>query len=186
VILFADVFTNYNNPDTGMAVVRVFSKPGFPVTLSNAIDDGRGLLSQGMISKAEEHARKLAVYLEKFIDDGKDIIVSEPSVLSMFRRDYKRLLDDDVLFQKIADHSFDPIEYFNTLIDNGKLDMGRHLKDDDSSCSHIFYHGHCQLKTIRGGKAAVEFFRRLGFDVEDPSAECCGMAGSFGYKKQYL
>lgn len=39
--------------------------------------------------------------------------------------------------------------------------------------------------TIGAGNAAPEFFRGIGFVVNESSAECCGMAGSFGYKKEY-
>jgi Fe-S oxidoreductase len=31
----------------------------------------------------------------------------------------------------------------------------------------------------------VDVLERLGFDVTRTSAECCGMAGSFGYKSDY-
>ncbi len=186
IILFADLFTNYNNPEVGMATVRVFDKLGLPITLSKLFDDGRGLLSQGLIVKAEEKARKVAAYLGKLIDEGNDIIVAEPSVLSMFRRDYGRLLTDEGLSKKIAEHSFDPIEYLNGLVINGRLELMSQLKKGLSSRDHVFYHAHCQLKTIGGGNVAPEFFRRTGLTVEVSNVECCGMAGSFGYKKQYF
>ncbi len=185
VVLFADVYTNYNNPEVGMATVRVFDKFGLPITLSKVFDDGRGLQSQGLVEKAEGRARRLAVYLEKLIDDGKEIIVAEPSVLSMFRRDYGNLLDDKRLFEKIAEHSFDPIEYLNGLVISGSLDLTNYLKRNPSHAQRIFYHAHCQLKTIGGGSVAPEFLRRAGFAVEVSNVECCGMAGSFGYKKEY-
>ncbi|HXR32249.1 MAG TPA: (4Fe-4S)-binding protein, partial [Verrucomicrobiae bacterium] len=31
----------------------------------------------------------------------------------------------------------------------------------------------------------VDFLRRLGFEVTCSQVECCGMAGSFGYKKDF-
>ncbi|MCL5268478.1 MAG: LUD domain-containing protein [Bacteroidetes bacterium] len=184
-VLFADVFTNYNNPEVGMSTVRVFDKLGLPIALSEVLDDGRGLQSQGLVEKAEQRARKLAAYLEKLIDEGKEIIVAEPSVLSMFRRDYEKLLDNNELFGKIAKHSFDPIEYLNGLIVNGSLDLSKHLIKPQSPFHRIFYHAHCQLKTIGGGNVTPEFFRRVGFTVDISNVECCGMAGSFGYKKEY-
>ena len=41
------------------------------------------------------------------------------------------------------------------------------------------------MKSIGIGNETPEFFRLLGFDVDTSTVECCGMAGSFGYKKQY-
>ncbi len=31
----------------------------------------------------------------------------------------------------------------------------------------------------------IEFFKYLGFQVKNSAVECCGMAGSFGYKKEF-
>jgi iron-sulfur cluster protein len=184
-ILFADVFTNYNNPHIGMAVVRSFEKLGIPLMLSKVFDDGRASQSQGLVEITEKRAIKLASYLEKFINEGKDIIIAEPSVLASFRFDYKKLINNEKLFLKLAEHTFDPIEYLNILIQKGNLEHFVELYGQNSKHGKIFYHGHCQMKTIGAGNAAPEFFRRLGFQVNVSTVECCGMAGSFGYKKDY-
>jgi Fe-S oxidoreductase len=34
-------------------------------------------------------------------------------------------------------------------------------------------------------KPTIELLTSLGYDVETSSVECCGMAGSFGYKSEY-
>jgi iron-sulfur cluster protein len=185
VILFADVFTNYNNPHVGMAIVRVFEKLGIPIMLSKVYDDGRASQSQGLVELTAKRAVKLASYLEKFVNEGKDIIVAEPSVLASFRNDYKKIINNEQLSAKLAEHTFDPIEYLNALIKNGKLEQILRPDRFAHSGKQIFYHGHCQMKTIGAGNAAPEFFRRLGFRVNVSTVECCGMAGSFGYKKEY-
>jgi iron-sulfur cluster protein len=184
-VLFADVFTNYNNPQIGMSVIRVYEKLGIPIELSKSIDDGRASQSQGLIDITIKRAVKLASYLEKFIDEGKDIIVAEPSVLASFRMDYKKLINNEKLYNKLAKHTFDPIEYLNILMQNGKLKNISASYNLSISDKKIFYHGHCQMKTIGAGNAAPEFFRQLGFGVNVSTVECCGMAGSFGYKKDY-
>jgi iron-sulfur cluster protein len=185
LVLFDDVYTHYNNPEIGMSIVRVFDKLGLPITLSELFDDGRGLQSQGLVEKAEQRARELTPYLVNLVNQDKDIIVAEPSVLAMFRYDYKNLLKNETLFKKLANHSFDPIEYLNGFIVNGSLDISNHLKKNLSPAHRIFYHAHCQLKSIGGTNAVQEFFGRIGFTVDISNVECCGMAGSFGYKKEY-
>ncbi len=186
VILFADVYTNYNNPQVGMAAVKVFDKLGIPITLSEVFSEGRASQSQGLIELATKEATRLSGYLEKLIDDGNEIIVVEPSVLALFRYDYKRLIKDAAQFEKLAAHTFDPIEYLNRLIENRKLNLAnRILSTSNSIRPRLFYHAHCQMKTIGAGDAAKELFETLGFAVDVSRVECCGMAGSFGYKKQY-
>ena len=106
-ILFADVFTNYNHPQSGIAAIKVFDKLGISIELSDVMDDGRALQSQGMLDEAEAYAKATANYLGEIIDSGKKIIVVEPSVLSMMRRDFKKLINNDKLFDKISINSFD-------------------------------------------------------------------------------
>ncbi len=185
VVLFSDVYTNYNNPQIGMASVRVFDKLGIPVSISKTFAEGRASQSQGLIEQAKNEAVKLSAYLEQFIDGGLDIIVAEPSVLALFRYDYKKLINNDNLFNKFAKHTYDPIEYLNKLISNNELELDMKIDNSSASTNYIFYHPHCQIKTIGAGNAAVEFFIRIGFSVDVSDVECCGMAGSFGYKKEY-
>ncbi len=187
LFLFADVFTNYQNAGIGMAAVRVFEKLGFPVALTRVMEDGRSAQSQGLLESARKSAVTLAVYLKKLIDGGADIIVAEPSVLSMFRLDYAKLLDANDVFSVLKAHTFDPLEWLNLSAE--RYPEFRQLLEQKvrkrATQPMIFYHAHCQLKTIGAGEAAPQFFRRLGLDVETSSVECCGMAGSFGYKKEF-
>jgi Fe-S oxidoreductase len=47
-------------------------------------------------------------------------------------------------------------------------------------------HGHCQQKTLGWMPAAVRLLASIpGFELRTTTAECCGMAGSFGYKRDY-
>jgi iron-sulfur cluster protein len=185
VVLFSDLFTNYSNPNIGMAVIKAYEKLGIPVILSEVLDDGRALQSQGLVELATDKALKLASYLGELIDYGNEIIVAEPSVLALFRYDYKRLINDDMLFNKLAANTYDSIEYLNKLSISGDIDIRSKVDILNFNTSHIFYHPHCQMKTIGAGNAAADFFQRIGFIVDLSEVECCGMAGSFGYKKDY-
>jgi iron-sulfur cluster protein len=185
IVLFADVFTNYNNPEVGMSVIKVFEKLGIPIVLSKSLEDGRAALSQGLIQSAAKSAFKVSIYLEKIIDENNEIIVAEPSVLAMIRNDYKKIIKNEKLFSKIAQHTFDPLEFLNILIKNKKLELNNKYLLKESISKNLFYHGHCQMKTIGAGNAVPDFFRNMGFNVTESVAECCGMAGSFGYKKDY-
>lgn len=185
LVLFADVYTNYNNPSVGMSVIRVFEKMGIPITLSKSLEDGRAAQSQGLVESSIRSALKVSKYFEKFIDENNEIVVAEPSVLAMFRNDYKKLINNEILFKKIAQHTFDPLEYISKLINDKKLGLHKSNLAKGFSNTKVFYHDHCQMKSINTGYVASEFFRNLGFDVTVSNVECCGMAGSFGYKKEY-
>jgi len=92
--MLADVFTNYGAPERGMAAIQVLRAVGLDVALSPVMADGRAAMSQGMMETAQRQARALAPVLKRYLDEGRKIVVLEPSVLAMLRFDFKHLLDD--------------------------------------------------------------------------------------------
>ena len=86
-MLFADVFTNYGMAQRGLATLEVLRALGADVVVSESVPEGRAALSQGMIATAKKHARRATAELDRYVSDGRDIVVVEPSSLSMFRRD---------------------------------------------------------------------------------------------------
>lgn len=47
------------------------------------------------------------------------------------------------------------------------------------------YHAQCQARTLGLEPYTVAVLERLEYEVETTDVECCGMAGSFGYKADY-
>lgn len=184
-VLFADVFTTYGSPERGVAAIELLQAVGIDVVLSEMMPAGRSAVSQGMIATATERARVVAAALDSYIDAGHDVIVVEPSVLALFRYDYRRLLADDALFETLKRHTYGPIEYLHKVA----AETGAALHDlfdaERAGVSGVFYHAHCQQKTIGAAHQTETLLRALGFEVETSQVECCGMAGSFGYKKAY-
>ena len=186
VVVFSDIYTNYLHPESGMATVRVLQALGVPVLLSPVIPEGRAALSQGMIETATKRALRVAEYLSKEIDHGHPVVVPEPSVLALFRRDYKNLLADSELFKKIRTHSFGAAEYVARLLEETQANPREWFRAELCDLgSRIFLHGHCQRKSLKASLEVADIFKQAGFDVVQSDVECCGMAGSFGYKKQF-
>lgn len=188
-VLFADIFTNYGSPARGLATLRVFQSLGIDVVVSDTCADGRAALSQGLISTAAGQARHTAALLRKHIEDGRDVVLIEPSVLAMFRLDYRRLLTDaegQLRFERLRDHSFDAVEYLWAFMQGTGLDAAKLFPASRHPLgTRLFYHSHCQQKTVGSAAATEALLRAAGFDVATSNVECCGMAGSFGYKKEY-
>ncbi|MGD8777390.1 MAG: LUD domain-containing protein [Ignavibacteria bacterium] len=185
LVLFSDVYTYYNNPQVGISTIGAFDKLGIPITISKVMEDGRAAQSQGMVKTSARSAKKTATYIESLIDQDYEIIFAEPSVLAMMKQDYKNLINNDDLFTKLKFHSYDPIEYINKLIAGGIISIEEMIKRIKIKEGKIFYHGHCQMKSVGLGNETPAFFRKLGLTVDTSTVECCGMAGSFGYKKDY-
>ncbi len=186
VAILADTFTNYGSPERGMAVVRVLRAVGIDVVLTPSIPDGRGAMSQGMIATARGQARALAQMLRPYLDSGRRIVVVEPSVLAMLRFDNKHLLDDQAVIAELAANSFEPLQLLWDVCEKNGLDLSKLFPAERSPLGkRLFYHSHCQQRTCNAASQTVDVLRAAGFDVVTSSVECCGMAGSFGYKHDY-
>jgi len=186
VLMFADVFTNYGSSERGMAALRMLRQIGVNVELSPTLSDGRAAISQGMIATAREQAIAAAKMLLPHIDAGKTICVVEPSVLAMFRMDYVHLLDDAAWTQFSRGKFVEPIELLHSVAKQNQIDLSQRFPASRSPHgTRVFYHSHCQQRSCDAAWQTVEVLRACGFDVVTSSVECCGMAGSFGYKREY-
>jgi len=180
VALYPDAYTNYVQVDRGKAAVRVLEALGVRVSVPAAGESGRAPLSQGMVATAREQAEAVYDSLEPHLDAGRDVVVVEPSDLAMFDREYERLLDDADAARLAAD-SYEVMEYVYGLLENG-ADADA-LPDGDGE--RVAYHSHCQQRTLGLEPYTEAVLEDRGFDVETSDVECCGMAGSFGYKTEY-
>jgi Fe-S oxidoreductase len=139
-----------------------------------------------MIDTARQQARALAKMLRPYLDGGRKIAVVEPSVLAMLRLDCKHLLDDHDLITALAANSFEPLQIVWEIAQEQGIDSAQVFPARKSHWgTKLFYHSHCQQRTCNAASQTVDVLRASGFDVVTSSVECCGMAGSFGYKRDY-
>ena len=114
------------------------------------------------------------------------MVVIEPSVLAMFRFDLRHFTSDGDLFPKLRNISFEPLQLVWKASQEFGLDL--HAMFPAEAWPHgtkLFYHSHCQQRTCNAASETIDVLRTCGFDVVTSSVECCGMAGSFGYKAEY-
>ncbi|KPN28922.1 sn-glycerol-3-phosphate dehydrogenase subunit C [Halolamina pelagica] len=180
VALYPDAYTNYVRTERGKAAVRVLEALDVRVTVPAAGESGRAPLSQGMVATARSNAEAVFDALAPAVAAGHDVVVIEPSDLAMFHREYERLLPTDD-YTALNEHSYELLEYVYGLLENGaSVDA---LADGDDE--RVAYHSHCQQRTLDLEPYTVAVLEDCGFDVTTSDVECCGMAGSFGYKAEY-
>jgi iron-sulfur cluster protein len=185
-VLFADVFTNYGLAHRGLATLKVLRALNLDVVVSESVPEGRAALSQGMIDTAKMHAKRAAAALKPYLEEGRGVLVLEPSSLAMFRSDMRHLLDNHDQFDRLRVRAFEPVEYIAKHLEKSGR-KPREVFDVTKSPvgQRLFFHSHCQQKTIAAAAPTEKLLRDIGFDVVTSSVECCGMAGSFGYKKDF-
>ncbi|MBV0903025.1 LUD domain-containing protein [Haloarcula salina] len=180
VVLFPDLYTNHVQVERGKAAVRALEALDVAVRVPDVPASGRAPLSQGMIETARRHAEAVADGLLDHVEAGRDVVVIEPSDHALFQREYERLLDAD-RYRALADDSYELFEYVYGLLANGA--SGDALASGDGR--RLAYHSHCQQRTLGVERYTEAVLDDLGFDVVTSDVECCGMAGSFGYKQEY-
>lgn len=182
-VLYADTFTNYVGVERGKAAVRTLEALDVHVRVPDVPDSGRAPLSQGMVETAGRSARAVHGALAPHLDAGDDVVVLEPSDLAVFHREYERFLPT-AAFEALRSNSYDALEYVYGLLAN-EGDPARLRGPAQSGVEGVAYHPHCQARTAGVAAFVPAVLSDLGYDVVETDTECCGMAGSFGYKQAY-
>jgi Fe-S oxidoreductase len=180
VVLLIDPFTNYNYPEIGVAAVAVLEAFGLRVD-ARAIDDGRALISKGLLAGAKKAAERTVRALRPLAEAGLPLVGLEPSSLLTLRDEYFHLLPGDGRVEVVARQAWTFEEYVDRLAAARDL---RLLFADRPR--RVLLHGHCHQKALVGtGPARRALALPPGTVVEEVDSGCCGMAGSFGYEAEH-
>jgi len=185
VVVYPDLYTNHVRTERGKATVTALERLGCDVVVPSVRSSGRAPLSQGMIRTATDHAREVVESLVEYVADGYDVVVIEPSDLAMLDREYEQLLgEDDERRAAVSENAYEVFEYIYGLMTQCDAPTDGLVGPSDDHPG-IVYHSHCQQRTLGVAAHTVAVLERLGYDVTETDVECCGMAGSFGYKTDY-
>jgi Fe-S oxidoreductase len=94
-LLFVDTFTNYYDPEIGIAALDVLAAAGVPAALARNGCCGRPQISKGLLDDARMLAKANADRLYDDAAAGRPILFCEPSCLSAVREDAPALLRGD-------------------------------------------------------------------------------------------
>jgi FAD/FMN-containing dehydrogenase/Fe-S oxidoreductase len=178
-LLFVDTFTNYYDPEIGVAALDVLAAAGQATTLAGNGCCGRPQISKGLLDDARMLAKANADRLYDAAAAGRPIVFCEPSCLSAIREDAPALLRGEARrkAQAVAGVSVLFEEYVARLGDALELVPGP---------SRVLLHGHCHQRSMGLVPPAKTILSRIpGVTVTDAEAGCCGMAGSFGYGRDH-
>ena len=180
VLLFNDTFTEFNEPQIGMAATFILERLGFEVEIAaNRACCGRPLISKGFLAEAKQQARASIEILAPFAREGIPILGLEPSCILCFTDDYLDLIDHPDA-ARVAEQAMMLEEFVAQVIREGaELSFTQRRKQ-------ILVHGHCHQKALVGMAATVEVLNLpFGYEAAEINSGCCGMAGSFGYETEH-
>ncbi len=179
VAYFYGCYTNTNEVDVGKATVQVLEANGFEVILPPQRCCGIPMLGNGDFRGARKRGLYNVPSLLKTIGSGSDIIFSSSSCGHMIKHEYSHLLSIPDA-EEVAKHIFDIFEFL------------RNLKESNGFNAHFnqlplkaAYFAPCHLRVLGIGLPALEILRLIpGLKIDNIEADCCGMGGTFGFKKE--
>jgi FAD/FMN-containing dehydrogenase/Fe-S oxidoreductase len=180
VILFSDTFTNYYDPEIGVAALEVLRAAGIRAGVVEHHCCGRPQISKGLLGDARTLAERNAEALHAHAVAGRKIVFCEPSCLSAIREDAPSLLRGSARdkAKTVASACVLFEEFAESAVRNLRFKPGP---------PEILLHGHCHQKSMGLlGPAKALLAHVPGTTIVDLDAGCCGMAGSFGYSAEHF
>lgn len=180
VVLFADTYLNFHEPDVGIGALELLNSCGYEVILANVGCCQRPRISHGFLREAKEEGTKTAQALKKYIDEGLSIVVCEPSCASALNDDLPDLIDDEALAVLLRKHVVMIDKFLENETASGKLNAKL-----ESIAGNLLIHGHCHQKSLYGTEGMKRLLNEGDQTVAEIPSGCCGMAGSFGYESEH-
>jgi FAD/FMN-containing dehydrogenase/Fe-S oxidoreductase len=189
VVLWADTFNNYFEPNVLHAAERVLSHAGYTVHRlaatqagSRPLCCGRTYFATGMLDAARAEITRSVSALMPYVSRGVAVVGLEPSCLLTLRDEWVSLIPTDET-RTIAANAFLLEAFLVREQRAGRLS----LSFAAAANRRALLHGHCHQKAF-GEMSDVEAVLSWipGLTVEAINSSCCGMAGSFGYEDEHV
>jgi glycerol-3-phosphate dehydrogenase subunit C len=181
VVYFHGCSTNYFEPGLGMMAVAVLEHNGLEVEVPAQGCCGLPLQSNGLFDDARKYVKRLVASLAPYARAGYDIVATSTSCGLMLKREAHEILDlEDQDLAVVSDRIFDICEYLALLADRGDL-----RTDLEPVAMTVPYHAPCQQRGHGIGSPALDLFGLIpGLRVVEQTAQCCGIAGTYGLKEE--
>jgi len=179
VAYFHGCYSNYNTPEVGKAMVRVFEQFGYEVLVPPQKCSGTPMFANGMLGDAERAAETNVRELAAAIEDGADVIASCTSCSLSLRQEYPELFDFEGT-ASVAARTYEALEYLRV-----HEDLEGALADSEVDDAAFAYHAPCHARNQGLDGQAVELLDALdGADAEDVGDSCSGISGTYGWKDE--
>lgn len=181
VALFATCYGNYNEPQIGDDLIRVFEHNGIPVVLAQRERCcGMPKLELGDLEAVARAKEENIPVLAALIDDGFDVIAPVPSCVLMFKQELPLMFPDDPQVAKLRAAIFDPFEY---LWLRHKDELLR--TDFKQSLGTVAYHVSCHLRVQNIGLKTRDVLSLVPGTRVETIERCSGHNGTYAVKSEF-
>lgn len=179
VVFFHDAYIDYNNPELGMAIVKILEKNGFRTIVPPQKSSGLPALTEGAPDVAREIARYNIDNLFPYAEKGIPIVCFSPAAGLTLKMEYENILESREV-RTVAENTYDIHEFLYDLHRKGQL-----VEDFKPIDKSVYVHIHCHdlVQRVESSILGVlKLIPKLNIDVLERG--CCGVGGSFRFIKK--
>jgi len=181
VSYFHGCYVNYNYPQLGRDFVTLMNACGYGVRLMK--DErccGVALIGNGFGGKATRQAKRNISAMQKALAEGSEAVLTTSSTCTFTMRDeYDHLLGLDV--SGVRPSLMMAVRWLYRKLENGEVRLA--FREDFHM--KAAYHTACHMNKLGWAIYSIGLLRRIpGMELTLLDQECCGMAGTFGFKKE--
>lgn len=184
VLFFPGCFVDVYDPQTGVDMVWALNRAGYEViSPDDFVCCGLPMVANGYWEDAHSRADRNLGVLARWRREGVMALTGCPSCALMFREELPAFFPD-----LMARHGMGRLEDAQDFLLDC-MEKGELGPDEDSTAfkeeQRLIYHPPCHLRAQGAGLPGLELLRRLpGITAENADAGCCGISGSYGFKKE--
>ena len=181
VALFSTCYGNYNEPEIGEDLIRVFEHNNIPVMLAQKTHCcGMPKLELGDLDAVTAAKDTNIAILAQLVDDGWDIVTPIPSCTLMFKQELPLMFPEDAEVQKVKNATFDPFEYLMLRHKDDKLNT-----DFKNSLGKVAYHVACHQRVQNIGMKTRDLLQLVHDTEVVPIERCSGHDGTYTVKSEF-
>jgi Fe-S oxidoreductase len=178
VVLFQTCLVEYQDPSIGKDTVKVLERNGVPVEIAEgSVCCGLPWLDAGNIDNFNAQAEKNAKLLARYVREGKQVIIPQPSCGYTVKKDYPMYIGSEDA-KLVGANTFDIAEYLMRIHRReGGIDTEFGGKVEES----IAWHVPCHLRAQQIGHASKQLMELTGAKVT-AIERCSGIDGTWGLR----
>ena len=181
VALFATCYGNYNEPEIGEDLIKVFEHNNIPVMLAQGTQCcGMPKFELGDLEAVTRAKQNNIAVLAALVDDGWDIVTPVPSCTLMFKQELPLMFPDETDVIKVQNAMFDPFEYLMLRHKEGKLNT-----EFKQPLGKISYHVACHLRVQNIGLKTRDTLALIPDTEVLPIERCSGHDGTYTIKSEF-
>ena len=180
VTYFHGCYVNYNYPQLGKDLVRILNACGYGVhLLADEKCCGVSMITNGFGARAAGIAKHNVSVLKKAVGAGGTVLTSGSTCTFTMRDEYDHLLGVDTT--DVRNSIVLATKWLRDRIEDGDI----RLAFRPGYSKKITYHTACHMQKLGWSVSSTSLLKMIpGVELSVPEQHCCGIAGTFGFKKE--